>query len=296
MTSPKMARQYALTTRVALATAAVVGSGMLLAVPSTGAESKSDLLLLSRDGVHFATTSPATLFRSDNGYVPGESRQDTLWIRNGSTGTMRLSLGVRHTGASIEDILPRYLRLQATAQVRGTEPVVLPAAGGCTTLIHDRALAAGAVLPLTLDLSLQVEAPNPTKNQQADFDLIFVLQESGVGHMVVPCSYNAGSLPVAGAVASVAIAGGTAGAMAGRTPATGRVGDGEPGNEEQFAAGLNPNQAGAQPLRDTAEAWPLLYQLQSNVEANVRSPWPWLVLLGAGVYAITLTWRRSRTT
>lgn len=277
--------------RVTAATAAGIAIGILMAAPATGAENKSDLLQLSRDGVHFATTSPPTLFRSNNGYVPGESRHETVWVRNGSAGTMRLSLGVRHTGASVEDILPGYLRLQATAQGQRAETAILPSPGGCAPVIHDWSLAAGEVLPLTLDLSLQVEAPNPTRNQHADFDLVFVLQESGAGPMVGPCSRTAGSSLVAGAVVSVGIAG----AVAGRAPGTGAADDGDLNNEAQFVAGRNPQQSRLHELQDKPWPLPLMHQLQSNVEAIVRTPWPWLALLGAGLYEVTLTRRRRRT-
>lgn len=281
-----------------MATAAITTSialGMLLAAPATGAENKDDLLQLSHDGVQFTTTSTPTLFRSSNGYVPGESRQETIWVRNGSPGTAHFSLGVRNSGANTESILPGYLRLQATAQGQRAETVILPSAGGCAAVIHDWSLAAGAVLPLTLDLGLQVEASNQTRNQHAYFDLIFVLQDSGARQMVGPCSGNASRSPVGAAVLAVGIAGGTANAVDGRPPGTGAADDAEMNNEAQFVAGRNPQQSRRHDLQDKPGPLPLLHQLQSNVETIIRTPWPWLALVGAGLYAVTLTWRRSRT-
>ncbi|WP_449372244.1 hypothetical protein [Arthrobacter psychrolactophilus] len=251
---------------------ASIATAMLLAGPATGAENKNDLLELSRDGVNFATDSVPTMFRSTKGYVPGESRQGLIWVRNASNQTAHLFLAVRNTGTAGTSVLPGQLRLQTRSPGHDTASATFPAAGSCAPLIDGWTLAAGGVLPLTLDLGLALESPNSTRKLAADFTLTFVLQEQGPGKLVDPCSGSLNNSPANGVLASVAIGGGTDGTATGSS--------------------VVPEQSGNEPL---AEPLPGFRQLQSNVEATTYNPWTWIVLVSGCLFLFAISRKRSTT-
>ncbi|MHA7269381.1 hypothetical protein [Arthrobacter sp. HLT1-20] len=280
-----------------MAIVASIAMGTLLAGPATGAENKSDLLQLSRDGVHFATDAIPTLFRSTKGYVPGESRPGLVWVRNAGKESASFSLAVLNTsnpdtgeGTAGPSVLPQHLRLQAQASGRGATANTLPTAGECTPVIDGWTLAAGEVLPLTLDLGLSRDAPNSTRNQGADFTLAFVLQESGGGQLAGACLQRPDRLPAGAAVISLPISGGTG------TPGT-AVDVGGVNNFGGSGPGTAPGtiQPTSLPTPEAPQPLPLSRHLQSNVEATACNPWTWIVVISACAYIFTSVRKRSRT-
>ena len=244
-----------LATAVTLASAA---AGLLLATPAAGDENKNVFLQLSHDGVHYTTTLASTLFRSSNGYVPGESRRDTIWVRNGGTDTAHLSFGVRNAGPATGSALSGYMRLQANAPGHEEVLATLPSNGACTPVINGWTLAVGQVIPLTLDLGLTLRAPNSTRNQESTFDLVFVLQEIDGGSPVSPCA----SAPKV--------------------------------SPEDASIGVRPVTGNTAP-QGPQDSWPVAELPHSNVVANSRSPWPWLLTLSASAYTLISFRRRRRT-
>ncbi|MHA7304945.1 hypothetical protein ACX80E_06835 [Arthrobacter sp. TMN-49] len=288
--------------RAVMAIAASVALGTLLAGPATGAETTNDLLELSGDGVHFAADAPPTMFRSTKGYVPGESRQGLIWVRNASNHSAQLSVGAHNTANAGAAFLPGYLRLQTHAPSHSPTAATLPFPGACTPVINGWTLAAGEVLPLTLALGLTLQAPNSTRNQAADFTLMFVLQERGAGELVGPCSGRPDTPPAAGAALTLPVSGGTAGTVEARLngTVTGRTQAAEGAvNGAETASGAppvaGPGPAEQQGVLAAREPQPLLRRLQSNVEATAHNPWPWLALISACVYVFTSVRKRSRT-
>jgi hypothetical protein len=253
-----------------------IATGLLLAGPAAGSENKNDLLQLSRDGVNFATGAMPTMFRSTKGYVPGESRRGLIWVRNASTQTAHLSLAVRNTGTARTSVLPGQLHLRAQSPDHSGTTVTFPAAGGCTPVVDGWTLAAGAVLPLTMDLGLALETPNATRKQTADFTLTFVLQEQGPGQLVDSCSGSLNNPSAEGVLATVAIGGGAAGTAT-------QLADG---------SSADPEQPGSEVL---AEPLPVFRQLQSNVEASTYNPWTWIVLVSGCLYLFAISRKRSTT-
>ncbi|WP_425863829.1 hypothetical protein [Arthrobacter sp. TWP1-1] len=259
-----------------LALVASIATGLLLAGPAIGAENKNELLQLSRDGVNFATDAMPTMFRSTKGYVPGESRRGLIWVRNASSQTAHLSLAVRNTGTARTSVLPGHLHLRAQSPGHSATAVTFPAAGGCAPLIDGWTLAAGAVLPLTMDLGMAVESPNSTRKQAVDFTLTFVLQEQGPGRLIEPCSGSLNNRPDDGVLASLAIDGGAAGAA----------------TEWADGSYADPEESGSEVL---PEAPPVFRQVQSNVEATTYNPWTWIVLASGCLYIFAISRKRSTT-
>ncbi|MDJ0314002.1 hypothetical protein [Arthrobacter sp. H35-D1] len=284
---------------VMAATVASVVTGLLLAAPAAGTENKNDFLQLSNDGMNYNTTLAPTLFRSTNAYVPGESRRDTIWVRNGGRDTAHFSFGVRSTGQATGDTLPGYMRLQASAPGHEEALAALPSKRGCTPVVNGWTLAAGHVLLLTLDLDLALQAPNSTRKQDSTFDLVFVLQGIDGGQPVSPCT----ALPMAtlesASIGILPVAGGTAEANS-KLPnlltdaETGAlIHDAESGMVASYAA---TDHGRAPRLRaNSRDAWLVAELPHSNVVANSRSPWPWLLTLSASAYVLISLRRRRRT-
>lgn len=261
-------------------TAAVAAStlalGLLLATPAVAADETGELLELSEDGVHF-TSGQVRVFKDTGGYVPGETRPGTVWIRNASSEDTRFSLAVVNTSPGLVSELPRYLELRAGTATQGEGVTVLPGPGLCAPVGEERTLPAGGALQLDLNLTLLRQAPNSTRDQQSSFDLIFLLQGGEAGSGVQLC---ADSSVLAGTDASM----GRAPLMTG--PASVVLAEGD---ATALAAAEPPQQAGP----GSHEPWTGLPQ--SNVVAIIRSPWPWLFALSAGAYMAMSFWRRRRT-
>ncbi|WP_269938281.1 hypothetical protein [Arthrobacter sp. HY1533] len=275
----------------ATAIVASIALGALLAGPASAEPNKNELLQLSSDGVNFATDAIPTMFRSTKGYVPGESRRALIWVRNASKHPAHLSVAVRNTGMATSSVLPKHLFFKAQSQNRSPAATSLPASGTCTPLIDDWTLAGGAVLPLTVDLGLLVDAPNSTRKQSAEFALTFLMQEQGPGKLVNACAGTTDSPPAGEGVASVVVGGGTSVTTngGGALNSNGAVA----GDDEATAnPSLAPDPSGAEPL---PEARPLLPQLQSNVEATSYNPWAWIVLASGCVYMFAISRKRSTT-
>ncbi len=247
---------------VMAATVASVVTGLLLAVPAAGAENKHDFLQLSNDCVNYNTSLAPTLFRSTNAYVPGESRRDTIWVRNGGTDTAHFSLGVRNTGQATGGVLPGYLRLQASAPGHEEALATLPSNRGCTPVVNGWTLAPGHVRLLTLDLDLALQTPNSTRNQGSTFDLFLLLQGIDGGRPVTPCAAAHMANPVGASI------------------------DVLPVTDHGEASRLQPN---------PQDGWPVAELAHSNVVANSRSPWPWLLTLSASAHMLISFWRRRKT-
>ncbi len=276
------------------ATVASVATGLLLAVPAAGAENEHGLLQLSHDGVQYKSTLAPTLFRSTNGYVPGESRRDTIWVRNGDTDTAHFSLGVRNTGQATGDALPGYMRLRASAPGHEEALAALPSNRGCTPVVNGWTLAAGHVLTLTLDLGLTSRAPNSTRNQESTFDLVFVLQGIGGGRPVAPCAAVHMTNPEGTSIGILPATGGTAsrGPQAGSESGA-NIPSAEPG---AIIPAVETDGGEVPPLQpNPRDGWPVAELARSNVVANSRSPWPWLLTLSASAYMLISFWRRRKT-
>ena len=254
-------------------TVGTVALGLLLAAPAIADDDSGNLLELSQDGVHF-TSGQIQLFNHSSGYVPGETRPGTVWIRNASRENTSFSLAVSNTNQGRASELPRYLELSATTATHGSGTTTLPGPGLCTPVVEGWTLPAGEALQLDLNLTLLRQAPNATRNQQSSFDLLFLLQGIDGGEAVAPCA-DSGALPATGASMS-------------RAPLTTGPAAVEAAAGTALAA-LPPQQ----PLPGIRGPWGTVPQ--SNVVPIERSPWPWLFVLGAGAYMVTSFRRRRRT-
>ena len=267
--------------------------GVLMASPASADDPDGIFLELSRDGVHYAAGEVRDIFGSTNGYVPGESRPGTIWVRNASNENAHFSVAVANTDRGGEPVLPAYLEFSAATATTSSSAITLPSPGHCTPVLDGWALAAGESIRLNLNLNLALDAPNDTRNQASSFDVVFLLQGINAGQLVSPCADESNE---PGAAVSL-----------GRAPVTSDTATNPPINRSNISPGLGivdpstlimdyiATDASSVPLPplDPNVSGPFNFRPQSNVVAINRTPWPLLTALSAGVYMV-ISFRRRR--
>lgn len=283
-------------------TVGTVAIGMLLATPAMAADGTDSLLELSHDGVHYSPGAVQDIFTNTGGYVPGESRPGRVWIRNASADAAQLSLGIVNTDPASGSELPPYLNLQIASGAVSARAEGFPDAGRCHPMIEGWVVPGGESLRLDLNMGLELKAPNATRNQEANFDLLFVLQGTGGGTPVSPCTGAPlplpNTAPPADSTDNVSV--GTARISSATTQQTGtsarvlsRVNAGT-GAESGFLPGTGTGvEEVPWPEQDPEPGWLWEATPQSNVVANIRSAWPWIAALSAGAYMV-MTIRRPK--
>lgn len=275
---------------------------MLLATPALAADVPDILLELSHDGVDYSAESGQDIFTNPDGYVPGESRAGSIWVRNASSDAAQFSLGIMNPDAASASQLPAYLSLQVASSRGSANAPTFPAAGACSSVLEGWTIPEGEALQLNLDMELAVQAPNGTRNQTGNFGLVFVLQGLGGGTPVSPCAGSPLTLPGTAlptvptdnvAVGTARLSGGTAQA-AGTPGQPVTAGNAFAGADAVFVPVEGGLDAAAQSPRPRWSSWIWSATEPSNVIANIRSPWPWIVCLSAGVY-MAMSFRRRKT-
>lgn len=284
------------------ATTCSVAFGLLLAPPAHALDGAEVLLELSHDGVNYSPGTVQDIFPSTGGYVPGESRAGAVWVRNGSADAAQLSLGIVNADPISSSMLPEYLSLQLAAGSASGSADTFPTAGNCHPVIEGWLMAAGEALRLDLTMGLGLDAPNATRNQESNFNLVFVVQGMGGGQPVSPCAGSLAAVPGMALPAELAdgvsvgtagIYGATAQVSGTSTPVFGHNGMGMAANGTLPPGGVG---AAPEPAPLLEWAWPWDGVEQSNVVANIRSPWPWIAVLSAGAYmAMSYRSRRRNT-
>lgn len=226
--------------RAGLAVAALLAGLPWLAAGSASA-AEADLQL-SDDGVHYGAHPDGAVFDILNGYVPGETRSGTVWVRNNSNDAAVLSLGVK-TAPGVA-VLPGFMRMVAEARGSGTGPVPLAAPNACRTVAGGWSLGPGQALRMDLSLSLDLDAPNATRDQHAGFQLVFLLQGSTGAPALDACAGAA--LPPGAATSAAtltAVASTSTGASAGQLLPPARRDDYPAGAEHSNVVANNPRPA-----------------------------------------------------
>ncbi|MFC8302276.1 hypothetical protein ACFUCV_01165 [Specibacter sp. NPDC057265] len=292
--------------RAPLAVAATTGTmalAMLLAPPALAADGQKIALELSHDGVNYSPGTVQDIFANTGGYVPGESRTGTIWVRNASADAAQFSLGIVNPDTAFGSALPAYLNLHVSSGRGSANASAFPAAGACEPVLQGWTMAGGEALQLELDMGLALQAPNATRNQASTFGLVFVLQGIGGGTHISPCAGAPTTLPGTAlpavpadnvAVGTVPLPGGTAQAAGSST----QLLTGGSALAGADAAFLPVNEDGVDPVpqspRSAWRSWLWNTTEQSNVVANIRSPWPWIAFLSAGAYMAMSFRRRKR--
>ena len=131
---------------VMLAALALALGGALPAQAAT-----ADAVLVSTDGIAYASTIPAGLFESTV-LVPGASHTATLYVKNNSSVRAELFVSAADVVSSGQEFADA-ITLRATSSASSGSAVRLGRIATCTTLLAE-VLAPGAVTRLTIRLAM----------------------------------------------------------------------------------------------------------------------------------------------
>lgn len=149
-----------------LAVAGPVATGSVL----SAAAEPEHRLAISTDGVHFSTASPVALFPDGVVLVPGSAAHAELWLRNDAESTANLTLElVGDGGAETRSVM------QVAAVVGATVGDELPITFGAQKLVPTAEVFSGAVVPVTVSVSLADSSGNVDQLELESFSLKITL-------------------------------------------------------------------------------------------------------------------------
>ncbi|MCQ1951095.1 hypothetical protein NNX28_14320 [Arthrobacter sp. zg-Y859] len=157
----------------------LAGTVSLAGAPSAGAA--DNYLEFSADGNRYSPTLQGPLFDESVTYIPGTGQAATVWIRNNSADPARLSTAAVMVRSDPE--LNGYLGLAAGPNSSLSGRMVLGSSGSCLDVPATWNLGGGEEVALTFAVDMSLDAPNATRNREAEFDLLFYLEstEAGLG-------------------------------------------------------------------------------------------------------------------
>lgn len=158
---------------------------MLQATPAQATEEASGLQF-STDGVSYSPVLAQPVLQSAEPIAPGGSMEAPVWVRNNNDADGWLSVAA--LAGTVDVALEQELRVRAaTEKWTGTQEP-LGKSGACSDLAAGLEVPAGGSVRLTFDLAFDIDAPNNTRQQSADFALRFLLQGSGGGNASGACA------------------------------------------------------------------------------------------------------------
>ncbi|MCQ1954406.1 hypothetical protein [Arthrobacter sp. zg-Y238] len=152
----------------------LAGTVSLAGAPSAGAA--DNYLEFSADGNRYSPTMQGPLFDESVTYIPGTGQAATVWIRNNSADPARLSTAAVMVRSDPE--LTGYLGLAAGPNSSLSGRVALGSPGSCLDVPATWNLGAGEEVALTFAVDMSLDAPNSTRNREAEFDLLFYLEST----------------------------------------------------------------------------------------------------------------------
>ena len=167
------------TRHLAAASAALILTGgiALLGAPAAGAA--DNYLQFSPDGNYYGPTLEGPLFNEAVTNIPGTGQATTVWVRNNSAEPARLSTAAVMVRSDPE--LTGYLGLAAGSGSNVSDRVALGSSGTCMDVPATWNLDGGEEVALTFAVDMSLDAPNATRNREAEFDLLFYLESTAAG-------------------------------------------------------------------------------------------------------------------
>ncbi|MER2133580.1 MAG: hypothetical protein ABS910_02735 [Arthrobacter sp.] len=138
------------------------------------ASAAGDYLQFSTDGRNYSSALSGPVFRDSIVYVPGSTARAEVWVRNNSTDSASLTSAALIVRSDEE--LKGYLGLQTGDGSNTSARLPLGGTGSCTDVDQTWQLRPGQDILLSFAVDFALEAPNETRNRDADFDLVFLLE------------------------------------------------------------------------------------------------------------------------
>ena len=174
--------------------AAAIGSltaaACLAGMPAASAA--GDYLQFSTDGRNYSSALSGPVFRDSIVYIPGSTARAEIWVRNNSTDSASLTSAALIVRSDEE--LIGYLGLRAGDGSGLSSGSTLGSTGSCTDVDQSWQLSPGQDILLSFAVDFALEAGNETRNRDAEFDLVFLLESDAAGQSARPACSAVGPL------------------------------------------------------------------------------------------------------
>jgi hypothetical protein len=142
-------RKRRVTALAAFTAGAALATSLFVATPAYAA----DEVQLSPDGTSFSSTYPGTLFGNIARYVPGDTDQETFFVRNGGPTPGHLRVTLTDTMSSDTDFADAFTVSASTVNQPGSTASLL-SASPCWVLLEGVVLGVGETVAVTTDVAL----------------------------------------------------------------------------------------------------------------------------------------------
>jgi hypothetical protein len=166
----------------AVAAMVAVASALVLGGTVAPASAAADSVLVSRDGVTFATTLDGGLFDGAGMLIPGQSVSRSLYIRNPSGAASALRVSIRNL-VSTSTVFAEGVSLSSLDSVPGSTPVSQPlsALSPCDVVTSAASIAAGDTVKLTLTFTMADLTASVAQSDRASLDLMVAMRDAAAG-------------------------------------------------------------------------------------------------------------------
>lgn len=161
----------------AAAAAGLAGAGCFIGAPSAAAA--GDYLQFSTDGRTYSSGMSGPVFQESIVHIPGSSAQADLWVRNNSEEPAVLTSAAWIVRSDPE--MTGHVGLQGGQGRDLSERLSFGDEGTCTDIRQTWELAPAQDVKLSFVVDMALEAPNETRNREAQFDLVFLLEPRVTG-------------------------------------------------------------------------------------------------------------------
>jgi hypothetical protein len=181
----------------AVAAMVAVASALVLGGTVAPASAAADSVLVSRDGVTFATTLDGGLFDGAGMLIPGQSVSRSLYIRNPSGAASALRVSIRNL-VSTSTVFAEGVSLSSLDSVPGSTPVSQPlsALSPCDVVTSAASIAAGDTVKLTLTFTMADLTASVAQSDRASLDLMVAMRDAAAGAFSGSACRDDGTLPV----------------------------------------------------------------------------------------------------
>ena len=177
----------------------------------TPASAANDSVLLSRDGVTFASMISSGLFDGAGLLIPGRSVSRSLWIRNPSASPAALRVSLRNL-ASTSTVFADGVSLSSIDSLPGSSPVSRALSGldSCEVVSSAPSVAAGGTVRLTLTFTMADLTAMVAQTDRASLDLMIAMRDASAGTFSGSACRDGGTLLAnTGSFRTVAFTGGS---------------------------------------------------------------------------------------
>ncbi|MHC5795621.1 hypothetical protein ACVXZ4_05625 [Lacisediminihabitans sp. FW035] len=191
---------------------AIVASTLIMALGAAApASAATGDVLLSRDGITFASDLGGGLFDGAGALIPGETVSRSLWIRNPSSSPAAFRVSIRNLASTSAD-LANGIDLSWIDSLPGTARSSFSLSGlkACQVMSSAAAIAPGGTVKLSLTLTMADLVSTVAQSERASIDIMVAMRDAAAGSFSGSACGDGGTLLAdTGTFRTVAFTGGT---------------------------------------------------------------------------------------